>query len=175
MLLGGEGSLRCGEIMGLRWCDVDFDRHRICAAQSIWRGHVTATKGGDLRHVKMTVRLLIVLRAHRHLRSPYVLCSADGEHLTQHNVQNLVNAAAKEAGIKNGVHILRHSFCSHLSMRGAPPAFIQQLTGHKNVSTTQMYMHLSPSASDIAIQLLDERVAAKRGDILETGDAQKAR
>jgi integrase len=176
VLLGGEASLRCGEIMGLRWCDVDFDRQRVCAAQSIWRGHVTATKGGEVRDVKMTGRLLNALRGHRHLRSQYVLCKDDGRPLTQHDVQNLVGAAANRAGIKRGVHILRHSFCSHLSISGAQPAVIQQLAGHKNLSTTQIYMHLSPMASDSAIKLLDERLtAAKSGDILETSKATKAK
>ena len=102
-----------------------------------------------------------------------MLCNQDGEHLIQHNVQNLVRAAAKQAAIKDGVHILRHSFCSHLSMRGAPLACIRELAGHKNVSPTQMYMHLGPSASDSAIQFLDERLAVKCGDI--RGDGRRAK
>lgn len=129
-----------------------------------------------LRDVRMSAKLLAALRAHRHLQSQYVLCNQTGGHLTQHDVQNLVRAAAKRAGIRNGVHILRHSFCSHLSMQGAYPAYIQQLAGHKNLSTTQIYMHLSSSASDSAILLLDERVAAaERGDIVETSSTGKAK
>jgi integrase len=43
------------------------------------------------------------------------------------------------------VHILRHTFCSHLAMRGAAPKAIQDLAGHQHLSTTMRYMHLSPS------------------------------
>jgi integrase len=53
------------------------------------------------------------------------------------------------------VHILRHTFCSHLAMRGAPARAIQELAGHQDLDTTQRYMHLSPAALDAAIRLLD--------------------
>jgi len=46
------------------------------------------------------------------------------------------------------VHILRHTFCSHLAMRGAPARAIQELAGHQDLDTTQRYMHLSPAALD---------------------------
>ena len=59
-------------------------------------------------------------------------------------------------------HILRHTFCSHLAMRGAPTRAIQELAGHQDLSTTQRYMHLSPAALDAAIRLLEsgEEVAS---------------
>ncbi|MDY7227888.1 tyrosine-type recombinase/integrase [Hyalangium rubrum] len=53
-------------------------------------------------------------------------------------------------------------------MRGAPAKAIQELAGHKNLSTTQRYMHLSPAAKDAAISLLDEAASQISGDILET-------
>ena len=51
--------------------------------------------------------------------------------------------------------MLRHTFCSHLAMRGAPARAIQELAGHRDLTTTQRYMHLSPAALDSAIRLLD--------------------
>jgi site-specific recombinase XerD len=51
---------------------------------------------------------------------------------------------------------VRHTFCSHLAMRGAPARAIQELAGHKDLSTTQRYMHLSPAALDAAIRLLED-------------------
>ena len=46
-------------------------------------------------------------------------------------------------------------FASHLAMRGAPARAIQELAGHKNLSMTQRYMHLSPAALESAVRLLD--------------------
>jgi len=71
-----------------------------------------------------------------------------------------------------GVHVLRYTFRSHLAMRGAPARAIQELAGHADLTMTQRYMHLSPSATEEAIRLLDDRrVGVKttppRGGILE--------
>jgi len=55
---------------------------------------------------------------------------------------------AKTAGVSRGVHILRHTFCSHLAMRGAAPRSIQALAGHSELGTTLRYMHLSEQALD---------------------------
>ena len=80
----------------------------------------------------------------------------------------------RRAGLKRGgVHTLRHTFCSHLAMKGAPARAIQELAGHQGLSTTQRYMHLSPATLDAAIRLLDgdgsfvdrrEKVEAARPD-----------
>ena len=53
----------------------------------------------------------------------------------------------KRAGLRIiGSHVLRHTFCSHLAMRGAAPKAIQELAGHSTLSMTLRYMHLAPSA-----------------------------
>jgi site-specific recombinase XerD len=91
-------------------------------------------------------------------------------------VQTRAKRAARRAGLAHdGVHILRHTFCSHLAMRGAPARAIQELAGHQELSMTQRYMHLSPAALDAAIRLLDfPQRRSGRGDILETAnDAEK--
>lgn len=155
VLLGGEAGLRCGEMMALEWTDVDLAKRQLCVARSEWKGHVTMPKGGRLRYVPLTRRLTAALREHRHLRSTRVLCLEDGSSLTQKVVGGLVMRPARRANVKVGVHILRHTFCSHLAMRGAPARAIQELAGHQDLSTTQRYMHLSPAALDAAIRLLD--------------------
>ena len=93
-----------------------------------------------------------------------------GRSLSEKMVQNRVRWAARRASLaQQGVHILRHTFCSHLSMRGAPVEAIQELAGHANLGTTQRYMHLSPAAIESAIKLLDQPVSdLVRGDIGET-------
>ncbi len=66
---------------------------------------------------------------------------------------DLLAKVAREAGMPpHGPHTLRHTFCSHLAMRGAPPRAIQELAGHRELGMTQRYMHLSPAALDSAIR-----------------------
>jgi integrase len=122
VLLGAEAGLRCGEMMALEWRDVDLGKRQLCVQRSEWKGHVTVPKGGRLRHVPMTMRLASALREYRHLRSARVLCQRDGSPLSADVVKHHVERAARRAQLNaSGVHRLRHTFCSHLSMRGLPP------------------------------------------------------
>jgi integrase len=165
ILLGGEAGLRCGEIAALEWRDVDLSKRQLCVQRSNWHGHITSTKGGRLRYVPMTARLADALRQARHLRGARVLCDGDGNAFTPKMVSDHVRRASKRAGLVNrGVHVLRHTFCSHLAMRGAPVRAIQELAGHQELGTTQRYMHLSPAALDAAIRLLERHDSAPRGD-----------
>jgi integrase len=172
VLLGGEAGLRCGEMMALEWTDVDLTRRQLCIQRSDWKGHVTTPKGGRLRYVPMTLRLAAALKEHRHLRCPRVLCQSGGMPLTQKVVQDWARRAARRAGLaKQGVHILRHTFCSHLAMKGAPARAIQDLAGHADLGTTQRYMHLSPMAIESAIRLLDRPTAGSGVKTAEVADA----
>jgi len=156
-LLGGEAGLRCGEMIALEWTDVDLVNRQLCIRRSDWNGQVTTPKGGRLRHMPLTRRLAAALSDHRHLRSTRVLCQDDNEPLTRQIVQTRAKRAGRKARLlHHGVHILRHTFCSHLAMRGAPARAIQELTGHADLSMTQRYMHLSPAALDAAIRLLEQ-------------------
>ena len=157
VLLGGEAGLRVGEMMALEWGDVDLGNRQLCVARSDWNGFVTTPKGGRLRRVPLTRRLAAALSAQRHLRSARVLCQDDGTPLTRPFVQAKMKRASRRAGMPHdGLHILRHSFCSHLAMRGAPARAIQELAGHADLTMTQRYMHLTPAALDAAIRLLEQ-------------------
>ena len=61
VLMGGEGGLRCGEMMALEWQDVDLEKRQVCVQRSEWKGHVTTTKGGRIRYVPLTARLTATL------------------------------------------------------------------------------------------------------------------
>jgi integrase len=74
----------------------------------------------------------------------------------------------------DGLHILRHSFCSHLAMRRAPARGIQELAGHTDLTMTQRYMHLTPAALDAASRLLEQPngPAQARGSLQNFGNGQ---
>lgn len=159
VLLGGDAGLRSGEMTALEWTDIDFRQNLITVARSEWRTHVTLPKGGRARKVPMTNALASGLRKLRHLRGARVLWADRGGDGTQKVLRTWMMAAQTRAGLKatGGVHILRHTFCSHLAMRGAPTMAIKELAGHASLGTTQRYMHLSPAAKDTAIRLLERR------------------
>ena len=131
-------------MMALEWKDVDLSKRQLTVERSDWKGHVTSTKGDRVRHVPMTQKV----------------------------VQDHVRRAARRANVKPGVHILRHTFCSHLAMRGAPARAIQAVAGHQDLSATQRYMHVSPAAVEDAIRLLEQPVRGGRGDRWETSEQQ---
>jgi integrase len=162
VLLGGEAGLRAGEMRALEWADVDLVKRQLRIERSEWRGEITPTKGNRVRYVQLTNRLAKALQQHRHLQGKRVLCEIDGQPLTANALAYLVERATRAAGLASGrkpkgagPHVLRHTFCSRLAMRGAPAKAIQELAGHRDLATTQRYMHLSPTARESAIRLLD--------------------
>ena len=158
----------------LEWSDVDLASVRLCIQRSEWRGHVTVPKGGRLRYVPMTTRLAAALRRSS---SPEGACECfvcdDGSPLTQEMVgESRAASSRRKAGVPaSGAHRLRHTFCSHLAMRGAPARAIQELAGHQDLTTTQRYMHLSPAALEARFDCWIIRFS-ERGDILETAEQQ---
>jgi integrase len=161
VLLGGMAGLRLGEMIGLRWSDVDLDRRRLTVRQNDWRGHVDVPKGGRAGTVDLCGRLQAALKAHRahtrlRSREGRVICQDDGSPLTEKRVRSLVLRAENLATLPHrGVHCLRHSFGAHLAMRGASPKAIQELMRHADLAMTSRYTHLSPEARESAVRLLD--------------------
>jgi integrase len=173
VLLGGDAGLRAGEMRALQWTDVDLEKGQLRVERNEWQGHICTTKGGRLRYVPMTKRLKEALRGHRHLRGARVLYRADGGVMTESALREAVARAARRANLRGtGPHMLRHTFCSHLAMKGAVPGAIQRLAGHRDLGTTQRYMHLSPAAVDHAIRLLEAPMAgADFGEKRETEES----
>jgi integrase len=159
VLLGGDAGLRRGEIIALELADVDLRRGQLTVERSEWKGKVTETKGKKYRVVPLTQRLQKALTANRHLRGPRVLYTDDGATVTAKVLQKWMARAQKRAQLRAGgaLHILRHTFCSHLAMRGAPALSIQVLAGHEDLTTTLGYMHLAKGETERAIRLLDDR------------------
>ncbi|MCA9650306.1 MAG: site-specific integrase [Myxococcales bacterium] len=152
VLLGGEAGLRCGEMSGLRWSDIDFNLNTVFVARSMWRGKEGPTKGRKRRTIPLAARLRPVLAQYREIGDGSVLRSAIDTAPQSDAIRDYLVAVQEEAGFKaKGPHILRHTFCSHLAMVGKPVKAIQKLAGHASITTTERYMHLAPDAERDAI------------------------
>ena len=165
VLLAGDAGLRRGELVALEWTDLDLRRRMLHVQRSEWKGQVTVPKGGRSRRVPLTERLSEGLRLHRHLKAPRVLYCDDGTTPTNKVVRIWMERTQRRANLSptGAIHILRHTFCSHLAMQGATAKAIQELAGHQDLTTTQRHMHLSRGHKDAAIRLLDRASLGRRG------------
>jgi integrase len=160
VLVALRTGLRQGELIGLRWEDVDLVAGRLMVRQNVVRGHVGTPKSGKSREVPLSGEALAALKAHRHLRGDLVFCDLGGRVLTKGETKWPLWSACKRAGLRRiGWHVLRHSFASHLVMRGAPLKAVQELLGHATIQMTMRYAHLAPEVARDAVGLLDGRGA----------------
>jgi integrase len=162
VLLGGEAGLRRGEIAALDWIDVNLAQGVVTVVRNLNKGRVTLPKSGESRKVPMTKRLKAALSALAATGSKeaQVVRKPDGTPHSETSVNEAMPRITRAAGMKESrrIHILRHTFCSHLAMRGAQAIQIMGLAGHSDIMTTQRYMHLSPAMKDSAIRLLDQPI-----------------
>jgi integrase len=149
VLLGGDAGLRRGEMMGLRWSDVDFRRGQLRIEQAAWRR--SKREAIEANAPQWTIDTP--------KSGERVLTLESGAPVPGHTLRDWLEAAQRRAGLRvmGSLHKLRHTFCSHLAMKGAPAKAIQELAGHESLTTTLRYMHLSPGARDQAIALLNAR------------------
>lgn len=158
VLLGGRAGMRRGEIIGLRWKNVDFARGVIKVVESDYRGELKPPKNGKTREVPMAPELRAALEAHPR-RGERVLVTDAGKPIGTDLVRSWLGRAERDAGVQEHpgsakAHRLRHTLLSHLALKGAPLRTIQEIAGHHALSMTARYLHLSPSATTDAMQLL---------------------
>jgi integrase len=147
-------GMRLGEILGLRWGDLDL-RHRLIS--------ITKTKNNERKTIPINEALYEELtKLPRHMTSPYLLGHLDGTRILR--IDRSFHSALKRAGIEGfRFHDLRHTFASHLAMRGVPLETIGALLGHKDPKMTRRYAHLSPTTLQQAVTTLqDLKVGTKR-------------
>ncbi|OIN97872.1 tyrosine recombinase [Candidatus Desantisbacteria bacterium CG_4_10_14_0_8_um_filter_48_22] len=83
--------------------------------------------------------------ARRTTEKQAVFLNKYGGRLTSRSVESIILKYARQAGLKNVTpHTLRHSFATHLLGNGADLKMVQELLGHKSLSTTQIYTHMTP-------------------------------
>jgi len=158
-------GLRQSELLGLRWEDVEFSLGKLFVRQAIVEGNLGTPKNGKSRELPLCDSALDALKACRHLRGKLVFCDENGNPLTMGQCKRPLWNACKKAGIRRiGWHVLRHTFASHLAMKGVSLKVIQELLGHSTITMTMRYSHLSPCAKRDAVQLLDGTIAAQEVD-----------
>jgi len=150
-------GLRVGELLALKWEDLDLVAGRLLVRRTLWHDQEGTPKGGRTREVPLSNEAIATLKAHRHLKGDYVFCETNGKRLTHSRVKSVVPSTCKKAGLAKRVttHELRHTFASHLVMRGVTLKAVQELLGHATIDMTMRYAHLSPDVKRDAVQLLD--------------------
>lgn len=132
-------GFRVSELINLKVSDLDFAE---------MTGHIRQAKGKKDRIFNIPHFLLKGLTKQvieqKESKQEYLFTGPNGR-LTDRNLQKIVRIATKKAGIEKGVHphTLRHSFATHLLENGTDIRKIQELLGHADLSTTQIYTHIS--------------------------------
>lgn len=78
-----------------------------------------------------------------HIETARLLIDEDGRELTRQDIYNFISEQGKKIHKHISPHTLRHSFATHLIENGADLRVVQELLGHSDVSTTQLYTHIS--------------------------------
>ncbi|MCM8792490.1 MAG: tyrosine recombinase XerC [Candidatus Omnitrophica bacterium] len=132
-------GMRISELVGLDISDIDFISGTV----------KVKGKGKKERLLPIGDKALEAIHNYLNIRSKReeeaVFLNKFGKRITVRGVRNIVSKYVRLAALKGGVspHTLRHSFATHLLERGADLRSVQELLGHTNISTTQIYTHLT--------------------------------
>lgn len=151
VVLALSTGMRRGEILNLRWSDVDLESGKVV---------LTETKNGETRVVYITKHALDAIGAHaqEHMfKSQYLFPNAFGDKpvAIEQAWQNVVKRAAL-SDFK--FHDLRHSAASYLAMNGATPSEIAEVLGHKTLAMVKRYAHLSEDHTKSVIESMNEKI-----------------
>jgi integrase len=144
-------GLRQGELLALRWSDVDWAASRVRVAESYTRGAFDSPKSHRGRSVPMADRLAGELE--RHFQRSYWRGDQDlvfahpatGHVLDASKLRKRFRACLARAGAPDlTFHELRHTFGTEMAAAGAPLRAIQEWMGHADASTTEIYAHYAP-------------------------------
>ena len=133
-----SAGLRRSELLNVKITDIDSKRMII---------NIRNAKGNKDRIVGLSKRILVLLQEYYRTYKPkeYLFEGQQGNSYSAESIGKVFRRAKAKAGIKTegGVHILRHSFATHLHESGYDIRLIQEILGHKSSKTTEIYTHVS--------------------------------
>ncbi len=135
-----SAGLRVSEIVALKINNIDSKRMMI---------HIQGAKGKKDRMVPLSIVLLTMLRKYYKEYQPknYLFEGQFGNAYSARSVQEVLQIAKQKVTNKaGGVHMLRHSYATHLMESGTDIRIIQSLLGHNSIRTTMLYTHVSKIA-----------------------------
>lgn len=142
-------GLRLGEVIGLHWSQIDFQRRRINVTKKATRfGIQEYAKHGKHRTVFMSDTVFNYLK-NLQIQQPFqtLVFNDDGVPLSyEHFKQRRFDKIVEQAGLRKiRFHTLRHTYASHFVMSGGRIQELQPLLGHSDIKTTMIYAHISES------------------------------
>jgi integrase len=152
-------GLRQGELLGLRWRDVDFEAHRVRVVSPYVRGEFGDPKSeGSGRSVPMADRVVDAL-AELQARTLYprakdlVFCHPETGHpLDRSKLTKRFQKALKRVGARQiTFHELRHTFGTRMAAHGVALRTLQEWMGHADAKTTQVYRHYQPAQDEVEV------------------------
>jgi integrase len=146
-------GLRLGELLALRWRDVDLRGGVLSVGRAMSDGKETSTKSRRSRAVPLSEQAIAEfrrLRRRHHFcdRADHVFCRPDGGPLDRHAVRKRFVRSQELAGVAvRRFHDLRHSFGT-LAVRMFDVVAVKEMMGHARLSTTERYLHGKPKPND---------------------------
>ena len=136
-----SSGVRVGELISLKIKDMDFKGKTVNVLG----------KGKKERLLPVTTQAIdsienyLMKRPTGKDKDSIIFCNLKGEPLTERGVQYIIDTLARNCGIYRKItpHMLRHSFATHFLENGMNLRYLQALLGHSNLSTTEIYTHLS--------------------------------
>jgi len=161
---------RRGELLGLRWSDIDLARNAVAIRRSLVQtkqGGISekSPKSGKERVIDVSTSAVDMLRRHRveqaataGLGTTYVFPGDDGGAWTPHKVTDGFREILRRAGVKGAsFHSLRHTAATQMLALEVPPKVVQERLGHSTIAITMdLYSHVTPSMQAEAARRQDE-------------------
>ena len=170
-------GLRMGELLALRWRDVDFTGQTIRVRASYYLGELTTPKSGKVRAVPMAPDVASALaqlgqREHWVGDDDLVFVGVTGGYLDGSALRRRYKAALAAAGLRPlRFHDLRHTFGTRMIAK-ADIRRVQEWMGHADIQTTMRYLHYAPRDEDAELVAEAFRIEASGVPNSKSGDLQ---